>query len=115
MEISPGGGLFLASKTGLILESASVLRAWRARSGGNSPGTEYVAPVREGHLQQLRDEISNLVNVIAHGALRFITTISARFRENPRETRTMARKVFIRKKSHRQAMAAGYTSIERES
>jgi hypothetical protein len=32
-----------------------------------------------------------------------------------RVARTMARKVFIRKKSHRQAMAAGYISIERES
>src|SRR5258708_18379153 len=88
--------------------------------------------VREGRLQELRDEISNLVNAIARGALRsspaladrlaqaelklaaevenavvdgdagetriprslefyeqFITTISARFLENSRETRTM--------------------------
>jgi hypothetical protein len=109
-----------------------LLLAWRARSGGNSPGTECTAPVHEGHLQELRDEISNLVNAIAHGALRsspaladrladaelklaaeaggaavdggageirtprslefyqqFITTISARFQENPRATRSM--------------------------
>jgi hypothetical protein len=88
-------------------------------------------PVRAGRLQELPDEISNLVNAIAHGALRsspaladrlaraelklateadgaavdgaagemrvlrplefyeqFVTTISARFQENSRETRT---------------------------
>jgi hypothetical protein len=87
-----------------------------------------MAPVHEGHLQELRDKISNLVNAIAHRALRsspaladrlaeaelklaaeaegaavgeirnprslefyeqFLTTISVRFQENPRETRTM--------------------------
>jgi hypothetical protein len=105
-------------------------RAWRARGGRNSPGTEYMAPIHEGHPQELRDEISNLVNAIAYGALRsspaladrlaeaelklaaeagstpvdgvaeeirnrrslesyvlFVTTISARFQENSRETR----------------------------
>jgi hypothetical protein len=108
-----------------------LLRAWHARSGGNSPGTEYMTPVREGRLLELRVEISNLVNAIAHGALQsspaladrlaqaelkltaeaesaavdggagetriprslefyeqFVTTISARFQENSRETRT---------------------------
>jgi hypothetical protein len=88
-------------------------------------------PVLEGHHQELRDEIANLVNAIAHGALRsssaladrlaeaelklafeagsaaidgsageirnpralefyeqFVATISARFQENSRETRT---------------------------
>jgi site-specific DNA recombinase len=113
-----------------------LLRAWRARSGGSSPATEYMAPLSDDGLHDLRDEISNLVNAIAHGALRsspaladrlaevelklaakaggtavhggageirtprplgfyeqFITTISARFQENPRETRTMLSEV----------------------
>jgi site-specific DNA recombinase len=107
-----------------------LLRACRARSGGNSPGIEYMAPVRAGCVQELRNEISNLVNAIAQGELRsspaladrlaeaeskltaeagstvvdgnageirtprslefyelFVTTISARFHENSRETR----------------------------
>jgi hypothetical protein len=107
-----------------------LLRAWRERSGGNSPGTEYIAPLRDDGVPELRDEISNLVNAIAHDALRsspaladrlaeaelklvaetgsaavdgcageiraprslefyeqFLTAISARFRENSRESR----------------------------
>jgi hypothetical protein len=108
-----------------------LLRAWRARSGVSSSGTEYISLVREGRLQELRDEVSHLVDAIARGALRsspaladrlaqaelalateaenasarrgagatciprslefyeqFLTTISARFQENSRETRT---------------------------
>jgi site-specific DNA recombinase len=109
-----------------------LLRARGARTGGDPPGTEYMNPDRASRLQELRDDISNLVNAIAHGALRsspaladrlaqaelklaaeaksatadgtaggiriprslefyeqFVTTISARFQENSRETRMM--------------------------
>jgi hypothetical protein len=54
---------------------------WRARSGGNSPGIEYTDPVRKGHLQELRNEISNLVNAIAHGALRSSPALADRLAE----------------------------------
>jgi site-specific DNA recombinase len=107
-----------------------LLRACRARTGGDSPDIEYMSPVRAGCVQQLRNEISNLVNAISQGELRsspaladrlaqaesklaaeagntvvdggageirgprslefyelFVTTISARFQENSRETR----------------------------
>jgi hypothetical protein len=47
-----------------------LLRAWRARGGSNSPGIENMNPVCTGRLQELRNEISNLVNAIAQGALR---------------------------------------------
>jgi RNase P/RNase MRP subunit p30 len=40
----------------------------RERLGGFS-STVYMASVGEGHLQELRDEISNLVHAIAHDAL----------------------------------------------
>jgi hypothetical protein len=58
-----------------------LLRAWRARSGGNSPGTEYIAPLRDDGVQELRDEISNLVNAIAHGALRSSPALADRLAE----------------------------------
>jgi hypothetical protein len=58
-----------------------LLRAWRARSGENSPGTEYTDPVREAHLQELRDEIANLVNAIAQGALRSSPALADRLVE----------------------------------
>jgi site-specific DNA recombinase len=109
-----------------------LLRACRARSGENSSGSEFIATLREDGLQELRNEISNLVNAIANGALRFspaladrlaqaelkltaqakspaadgavgamrflrppefyeqfVTSISGRFQENSRETRTI--------------------------
>jgi hypothetical protein len=58
-----------------------LFRAWRARGGRNSPGAEYMAPVRDGYLQELRDEVSNLVNAIAHGALRSSPALADRLAE----------------------------------
>jgi site-specific DNA recombinase len=65
-----------------VIEGAAaehrLLRAWRARTGGNSPGTEYTATARECHLQELHDEISNLVDAIAHGALQSSPSLADR-------------------------------------
>jgi hypothetical protein len=47
-----------------------VLRAWRLRNGGEGPDSESTASTGGDRRQDLRDEISNLVDVIAHGALR---------------------------------------------
>lgn len=58
-----------------------LLRAWRARSGGNSPGTEYMAPIRDGYIQELRDEVSNLIDAMAHGALRSSSALADRLVE----------------------------------
>jgi site-specific DNA recombinase len=58
-----------------------LLRARRARSVENSPGNEFMAPIGEDRLQELRDEISNLVNAIAHGALRSSPALADRLAE----------------------------------
>jgi hypothetical protein len=47
-----------------------LLRAWRMRNGGESPDSESTASTGGDRRQDLRDEISNLVDAIAHGALR---------------------------------------------
>jgi site-specific DNA recombinase len=69
-----------------------LLRAWRARNRENSPGAEYAAPGREAELKLAAEVGSAIARGI--GTLRsseyyeqFVTTIAARFHENPRETR----------------------------
>lgn len=55
-----------------------LIRAWRARSGGESPGSESAASAGGDRRQEMRDEISNLVDAIAHGALRSSPTLAER-------------------------------------
>jgi site-specific DNA recombinase len=69
-----------------------LLRAWRARSRENSPGAEYAAPGRDAELK-----LAAAVGSATAGEIetprsskyyeQFVTTIAARFQENPRETR----------------------------
>jgi hypothetical protein len=47
-----------------------LLRASRVRNGGESPCSESAASTGGDRRQDLRDEISNLVDAIAHGGLR---------------------------------------------
>jgi len=46
------------------------LRAWRARNGGEGPDNESATSAGGDRCQELRNEISNLVSAIAHGASR---------------------------------------------
>jgi hypothetical protein len=55
-----------------------LLRAWRVRSGGESPDSESAASTGGDRQEELRDEISNLVDAIAHGALRSSPTLAER-------------------------------------
>jgi Recombinase/Recombinase zinc beta ribbon domain len=55
-----------------------LLRASRARNGGESPDSDSAASACDDRRQELRDEISNLVDAIAHGALRSSATLAER-------------------------------------
>jgi site-specific DNA recombinase len=109
-----------------------LVRAWRVRNGGDPLEAELDSGSRDSQVKHLRDEISNRIDALAHGALRsspslaerlaqaelrlaaeersaaidqqagatsapqsaqfyrnFIETISKRFEENSRETRTI--------------------------
>jgi len=54
-----------------------LLRAWRSWNAGKLSATEFAASAR-GRLVELRDEISNLLDGIAHGALRSSPTLAQR-------------------------------------
>jgi hypothetical protein len=47
-----------------------LVRAWRERHGGEATSGEYEASAHDERLRELRDEASNLLDAIAHGALR---------------------------------------------
>jgi hypothetical protein len=55
-----------------------LLSAWRAPNGGDGPGGELAASVCGDRQEALRDEISNLIEAIAHGALRSSPTLAER-------------------------------------
>jgi len=55
-----------------------LLRASRARNGGESPYSGSAASARGDRRQELRDEILNLVDAIAHGELRSSATLAER-------------------------------------
>jgi site-specific DNA recombinase len=58
-----------------------LLRAWRSWSGEKLPTTESAASAHVERLDELCDEISNLIDAIAHGALRSSPMLAQRLTE----------------------------------